>query len=216
MADCARKRMLRLLSRLDSVLGAGLIDFDPDVDSPPDGPARTCARGADVSLGAVVFVGVTGESVDAWKRGYPQTYALNYQGKRRHNPSMDIILSDASMKSEGGSFSLSLGDISSVCIRTAAIRAGGLLITNDMVGLHIATSGRGDILLKLVAIRSTAGYSLTTGLQKLTDFLTRPNVPRTPNSISIDRNCNVEIWIDPGLTLVFQPITECYAPVSEG
>jgi hypothetical protein len=205
--------MLRLLSRLDSVLAAGFIDFDLDGDSPPDGPARTCASGADVSLGAVVFVGITGDSVDAWKRGYPRTYALNYQGKRRHNPSLDIILSDASMKSEGGSFTLSVGDISSVCIRTAA--TGNQLINNDMVGLHIATSGRGDILLKLVAIRSTVGYSLTAGLQKLTDFLTRPNVPRTPNSISIDRNCNVEIWIDPGLTLVFQPITECYAPVSE-
>jgi hypothetical protein len=150
------------------------------------------------------------------KRGYPQTYALNYQGKRRHTPSMDIILSDASMKSEGGSFTLSVGDISSVCIRTAAIRAGGLLITNDMVGLHIATIGRGDILLNLVAIQSTVGYSLTVGLQKLTDFLRRTDVSRTPNSILVDRNCKVEIWIDPGLTLVFQPITECYAPVSEG
>jgi hypothetical protein len=213
MADCARKRMLRLLSRLDRVLVAGLIDVDLD-DSPPDGPARACASGGVVSLGAVVFVGVTGESVDAWRRGYPQTYALNYQGKRRHNPSLDIILSDASMKSEGGSFTLSVGDISSVCIRTAS--TGGQLITNGMVGLHIATSDHGDILLNLVAIRSTVGYSLTTGLQKLTDFLTRPNVPRTPNSIFIDRNCNIEIWIDPGLTLVFQPITECYAPVSEG
>jgi hypothetical protein len=208
--------MLRLLSRLDRVFVAGLIDFDPDDDSPPDGPTRTCARGADVSLGAVVFVGVTGGSVDAWKRGYPQTYALNYQGKRRHNPSLDIVVSDASMKSDRGLFTLSVDDISSVSIRTAAIHAGGQLITNGMVGLHIATSDRGDILLKLVAIRSTVGYSLTTGLQKLTDFLRRTDGSRTPNSILMDRNCNVEIWIDPGLTLVFQPITECYAPVSEG
>jgi hypothetical protein len=69
--------MLRLLSRLDRVLVEGLIDFDLG-DSPPDGPESTGTSDADVSLGAVVFVGVNGGRVDAWKAGYPETYELNY------------------------------------------------------------------------------------------------------------------------------------------
>jgi hypothetical protein len=196
MADCARKRMLRLLGRLDRVLVGGAIHFDFD-DLPPDGPELTCTYGADVSLGAVVFVGVNGASVNAWKRGYPETYALNYQGKTQYDPNRNVTSLGSCMKSGGGSFLLGINDISSVCVQTSIIRAGLLLISNESVGLHIATNQHGSILLKLVAIQSIAGVSHMVCLKHLTEFLTQDTGRLTPNRISMCTNCDVKIWIDP-------------------
>jgi hypothetical protein len=187
------KVMHRLLDGLDNVLRA---------EAAPPGPEHVHSEGPPSQSGW--FVGVSKHETDHWKQTH---YFTQIRELRRRGCNIDI---SASIMANEHPIQLETFAIDAINVVSSIFSDTQMLDDYDKAGLIISTKTQGELIFELNSITTIRDDSKERKLQRLTQYLLRPYIARTPVSISITNNGTVNVKLWPHFEWIFKPIDTCF------